>query len=125
MPGHTRAIASVTEYIASQPPGVRSTLRRVRAAIRKALPKAEETLSYRIPAYKLGGKAVIYFAAWKSHYSMYPATRTLVAALGEQFTGLEIAKGTIRFSYDTPVPIELIGRMAKFRATEARQKRRN
>jgi uncharacterized protein YdhG (YjbR/CyaY superfamily) len=97
----------------------------VRTAIRKALPKAVETISYQIPAYKLDGRTVIYFAAWTHHYSIYPATRTLVTAMGDELTDLEIAKGTIRFSYDTPVPAGLIGRIAKFRATEAKRKRRN
>jgi uncharacterized protein YdhG (YjbR/CyaY superfamily) len=119
------AVSSVANYIASRPPGVRPTLRRVRTAIRKALPKAVETISYQIPAYKLDGRTVIYFAAWTHHYSIYPATRTLVTAMGDELTDLEIAKGTIRFSYDTPVPAGLIGRIAKFRATEAKRKRRN
>jgi uncharacterized protein YdhG (YjbR/CyaY superfamily) len=117
------AFSSVGDYIASRPPAVRPTLRRVRAAIRKALPKAVETISYKIPTYRVGGKAVIYFAAWTHHYSIYPATRTLVAALGEELTALKIEKGTIRLSYDTPVPAGLIGRIAKFRAAETARRR--
>ena len=124
MAGRPAGIASVAEYIASQPKDVRPTLRRVRAAIRKALPKAVETLSYKIPTYRLDRKAVIYFAAWTHHYSIYPATRTLVSALGDDLAGLDIEKGTIRLSYDTPVPAVLIARIAKFRAREARPKRR-
>jgi uncharacterized protein YdhG (YjbR/CyaY superfamily) len=119
------AVSSVGDYIASRPPAVRPALRRVRAAIRKALPRAVETISYRIPTYRVGGKAVIYFAAWTHHYSIYPATRTLVAALGDELAALKIEKGTIRLSYDTPVPAGLIGRIAKFRASEAKPKRRN
>ena len=119
------AFSSVSEYIASRPQPVRPTLRRVRAAIRKALPKAVEAISYKIPTYRIGGRAVIYFAAWTHHYSIYPATRTLVAALGDELTALKIEKGTIRLSYDTPVPAGLIGRIAKFRASEAKPNRRN
>jgi len=116
-------VSSVADYIASKPLPVRATLRRVRAAIRKALPRAQEAISYKIPTYRMGGRAVIYFAAWTHHYSIYPVTRTLVAALGDELTDLEIAKGTIRFSYDTPVPAALIGRIAKFRAKEAGRRR--
>jgi uncharacterized protein YdhG (YjbR/CyaY superfamily) len=58
---------SVSEYITSQPQETRGALKRVRTAIRKALPRAEETISYQIPAYKLDGRAVIYFAGWKWH----------------------------------------------------------
>ena len=117
------SFASVTDYLASQPVEARSTLRKVRAAIRKALPKAEETLSYKIPTYKLGGKVVIYFAGWKQHYSIYPATRTLVAALKDDLRPYEVAKGTIRFPYDQTVPVALIGRIAKIRAAEASRSR--
>jgi uncharacterized protein YdhG (YjbR/CyaY superfamily) len=61
---------SVDEYIASKPEAVRGILERVRSAIRKALPGADEVISYQIPAYKLQGRAVIYFAGWKQHYSV-------------------------------------------------------
>lgn len=117
------AIGTVADYVASQPPAVRPTLRKVRAAVRKALPKAAETISYKIPAYRIGGKAVIYFAAWKRHYSIYPATRTLVAALKDDLAPYEVAKGTIRFPYDRTVPVALIGRIAKIRAAEASRSR--
>jgi uncharacterized protein YdhG (YjbR/CyaY superfamily) len=116
-------IESIAEYIAAQPPAARTVLRKVRGAIRKALPKAEETLSYKIPAFRVDGKAVIYFAAWKQHYSIYPATRTLVAAMKDDFASYEVAKGTIRFPYDRAVPLALIARIAKFRAAEASRSR--
>ena len=63
---------SIHEYIASQPEAARVVLERVRGAIRKALPGAEEAISYQIPAYKLHGGLVLYFAGWKKHYSLYP-----------------------------------------------------
>jgi uncharacterized protein YdhG (YjbR/CyaY superfamily) len=103
---------------------VRSTLRKVRAAIRKALPKSEETLSYKIPAYRVGGKAVIYFAAWKNHYSIYPVTRTLVAAMKDDLAPYEISKGTIRLPYSKAVPVVLIRRIAAFLAAEALERPR-
>ena len=74
---------SVDEYIASHPDAVQAVLKRVRRAIRKALPGAEEVISYKIPAYKLHGRAVLYFAGWKQHYSLYPAGDQLVAAFRE------------------------------------------
>jgi uncharacterized protein YdhG (YjbR/CyaY superfamily) len=119
----TVANGSVAEYLASQPPAARSTLRKVRAAIRKALPKAEETLSYKIPTYRIGGKAVIYFAAWKNHYSIYPASRAMLTALKDDLVPYEIEKGTIRFPYDRTVPIALIARIAKLRAAESTRAR--
>lgn len=110
---------SVAEYIASQPTEVRRVLRRVRSAIRKAVPKAEETISYRIPAYKLDGRTVIYFAGWKRHYSVYPATKRLVAAFKDELAPYEVNdKGTIRFPLTGPVPVTLIEAIARFRARE-------
>jgi len=67
---------SVGEYIAAQPEAVRGVLECVRSAIRKAMPTAEEAISYKMPAYKLNGGAVLWFAGWKRHYSVYPAGRS-------------------------------------------------
>jgi uncharacterized protein YdhG (YjbR/CyaY superfamily) len=110
---------SVDEYIAAQPESVRSALERVRAAIRKAVPLAEEVISYRMPTYKLNGRVVLYFAGWKKHYSLYPCTQTLVAAFKDDLAPCEVnGKGTVRFPLSRPLPIELIGRIARFRAQE-------
>ena len=109
---------SVDEYIALQPQAVQGMLQRVRSAIRKAVPGAEEVISYQIPTYKLHGRAVLYFAGWKQHYSLYPATGHLVAAFQDGLAPYEVSKGTIRFPLSEPVPVKLIERMAKFRAKE-------
>jgi uncharacterized protein YdhG (YjbR/CyaY superfamily) len=114
---------SVDEYIASQPETVQETLERVRSAIRKALPGAEEVISYQIPAYKVHGRAALYFAGWKKHYSLYPATRHLIEVFGDDLASYEVNdKGTIRFPLSQPVPMRLIGRIAKFRAKEVAER---
>jgi uncharacterized protein YdhG (YjbR/CyaY superfamily) len=109
---------SVDEYIAAQPPPVRPMLERVRATIRKALPGAAEGISYQIPVYKLGGVMVLYFAAFQRHYSIYPATERVLAALGEELAGRVHSKATIRFPLEDAVPTRLIARVAKLRAAE-------
>jgi len=109
---------SVDEYIASQPDPVRGLLERVRSAVRKAMPGAEEVISYKIPAYRLQGRVVLYFAGWQRHYALYPATDRLVAAFKDELAPYEVSKGTIRFPLSRPVPAALIGRIAKFRAKE-------
>jgi uncharacterized protein YdhG (YjbR/CyaY superfamily) len=109
---------SVDEYMASQPEEVQRILGRVRSAIREAVPGAEEVISYKIPTYKLHGRAVLYFAGWKQHYSLYPATERVVAAFKDELSSYEVSKGTIRFPLNQPVPVKLIGRIAKFRAEE-------
>ncbi|MGA3042177.1 MAG: DUF1801 domain-containing protein [Bryobacteraceae bacterium] len=109
---------SVDEYLAAQPETVRGILGRVRNAIRKAVPRAEETISYKMPTYKLDGDRLLYFAGWKQHYSLYPATERVVAAFQDELAPYEIDKGTIRFPLSQPVPVKLIGRIAAFRAKE-------
>lgn len=113
-----KSFKSVDEYIAAQPEDVQGILARVRATIRKALPGAEEAISYQIPTYKLEGGPVIYFAGWKQHYSLYPAGDRLVAEFKDDLAAYEIRKGTIRFPLSKRVPVKLIERIAKFRAEE-------
>ena len=110
---------SVDEYIASLPPETHLPLRRVRAVIKKALPKATEGISYQIPVYKVGGRMVLYFAGFKTHYSIYPATAKLLKAMKKELTPHLHSKATLRFSYDESVPTHLISRIAKARAAEA------
>jgi uncharacterized protein YdhG (YjbR/CyaY superfamily) len=112
------APATVDAYLAAQPAPARAALTRVRAALRKALPGAEETISYSIPALRLGGRMVIYFAGWKAHWSLYPFGEAVRAAFGEALLGLEFSKGTIRFPLDRPVPVGLVQRLARYRAAE-------
>ncbi|WP_100003814.1 iron chaperone [Phyllobacterium zundukense] len=110
---------SVDEYIATQPEAAKDILERVRNTIRKALPTAEEVISYQIPAYKLRGAAILYFAGWKKHYSLYPANEQLVAFFKNDLAPYEVNnKGTIRFPLSRPIPLKLIERIAKFRAKE-------
>jgi uncharacterized protein YdhG (YjbR/CyaY superfamily) len=115
---------SVDEYLASKPANVRAVLERVRNAIRKALPGAEETISYQIPVYKIDSVPVLFFAGWKEHYSLYPASDALVAAFQKELADYELSKGTIRFPLNDPVPLRLVQRIAKFRARQlsAREK---
>jgi uncharacterized protein YdhG (YjbR/CyaY superfamily) len=109
---------SVDEYIASLPPETHLPLRRVRAVIKKALPKATEGISYQIPVYKVGGKMVLYFAGFKNHYSVYPATAKLLKAMKKELAPHLHSKATLRFSYDEKVPAVLIARIARTRAAE-------
>lgn len=115
---------SVDDYIAAQPQSARAALSRVRAAIREALPRADETISYNMPTYKLGGSAVIFFAAWKRHFSLYPASQKLIGFFRKDLAAATIDKSTIRFSLAEPVPDGLIGRIAKFRVRELAERDR-
>jgi uncharacterized protein YdhG (YjbR/CyaY superfamily) len=112
-------IETVDDYIAAQPEAARETLETVRSAIRKAVPKAEESISYHIAAYKLGGVALLYFAGWKKHYSLYPVTAGVIAALKDEPAPHKVVKSTLQFPLSEPVPVALIKKIAKIRAREA------
>ncbi len=114
---------TVDEYIASMPEAAQVALGQVRSAIRKAIPRAEETISYNIPTYKVNGRAALYFAGWKRFYSIYPAGKSLIAAFSNELAGAEIVKSTLRFPLSNPVPVRLIGEIAKFRAKEMSERR--
>ena len=106
---------SVDEYIAAQPEALRPKLEQVRAAIRRAVPKAVEGIGYRMPGYKLHGKPMLYFAGFKEHYSLFAASGTFFAALEDELGGYELRKGTVQFPLTKSVPVKLIARIAKLR----------
>ncbi len=109
---------SVEAYIASQPDAAQVKLELVRSAILSALPDAEEVISYNIPTYKLHGESVIHFAGWKRHYSLYPASPVLVEVFKDELAPYRVERATLRFSLSDPVLVELIERIARFRAVE-------
>ena len=116
----TAAPTTIGQYIAGFPKPVQTILRRVRSSLRKGLPAAEETIAYRIPAFKVGGRTVIYFAGWKAHYSIYPANDRLVSAFRAELEPYEVnGKGTVRFPLSKPVPAKLLERIARFRGKDA------
>jgi uncharacterized protein YdhG (YjbR/CyaY superfamily) len=117
MSGMKQSVAtSVDEYIAAQPEAVRPKLEQVRAAIQRAVPEAVEVIGYGMPGFKLHRKALLYFAAFKEHYSLFAASGTFFATLEKELKGYEVRKGTVHFSLTKPVPVKLIGRIAKLRA---------
>ena len=113
---------TVDEYIAAQPDQAQPVLSRVRSVIRSAISKAAESISYEMPTYRLDGERLLYFAGWKSFYSLYPATRRLIEAFKGELGGYEVVKSTIRFPLSEPVPVKLIERIARFRAGEVAER---
>ena len=106
---------TIDEYIATFPPDIQVILRKIRATIAKAIPKAQEKISYRIPAFALDGD-VIYFAAFKKHIGVYPPVRD--AKLKKEIARYAGPKGNLQFPLAEPIPYPLIGRIAKARAKE-------
>lgn len=107
--------ATIDDYIATFPPDVQEILRKIRATIAKAIPQAQEKISYRIPAFALDGD-VIYFAAFKKHIGVYPPVRD--AKLRKEVARYAGPKGNLQFPLAERMPYALIGRIAKARAKE-------
>ena len=120
MKSNSTAPRDIDEYIAGFPNDVQRALTRVRKAIRKAAPDAQESISYRIPAFTLAGY-LVYFAAWKHHIGFYPASAG-ITKFKKELSKYQVAKGSVRFPLDEPMPLDLIGRIVKFRAAENLQR---
>ena len=116
----SKKFKTVDEYIASFPDGVRVILERIRGIVRKAAPRAEEKISYGMPAYKLRHN-LVYFAAHTKHIGLYP-TPSATGAFAEEFAPYESGKGSIKFPLDKPIPYDLIRRIVEFRVKEEERK---
>ena len=118
-----KTFSYVDEYMAGLPPAVRVVLGEVRAIIHRAIPGAEEVISYRIPAVRVGGgRPLLWFAGWKGHYSLYPVNGATAAHLGAELSRYELGKGTLRLPLSEPIPAKLIERIAKLRVQQASAK---
>lgn len=109
---------SVAAYIAVQPKATASVLSRMRTILKRALPHADEVISYQIPTYRLHGRNTLFFAGYKEHVALYPASAAVLRALGDAAKGHLASKATLRFSLDEPLPAKLIERAAKARSQE-------
>jgi len=116
----SRTSSEVAAYIAGFPRPVQSRLRKVRATIRANAPKAEEIISYRIPAYRQHGM-LVYFAGFKEHIGFFPPVRG-DAALARALSKYAGPKGNLRFSHDEPLPLGLIARIVRHRVRQDRER---
>jgi uncharacterized protein YdhG (YjbR/CyaY superfamily) len=107
---------TVDEYLESLPVDVRSILTQLRKTIKSTAPKAEESISYGMPAYKYHG-ALVYFAAFKNHCSFFPGSSQVVK-LYEELKSFKTAKGTIQFTIDKPLPVTIVKKIVKARMKE-------
>ena len=108
---------TVDDYLAEVPEPARSTLEKVRAVIRSAVPKdATEVISYRIPAFR-HKKIIVWYAAFSGHCSLFP-TASVISKFKDELKAYKIAKGTIQFPVDKPLPSALLKRIVKARLTD-------
>jgi uncharacterized protein YdhG (YjbR/CyaY superfamily) len=113
---------NIDDYLAAVPEPARSMLKKMRAAIRSALPEAIETISYRIPAFKHKG-VLVWFAAFSDHCSLFP-TASVIEAFKNELKGFSTSKGTIQFPTDKPLPTALVKKLVKARVVQNESKRR-
>jgi uncharacterized protein YdhG (YjbR/CyaY superfamily) len=112
------APTSVEDYLAALPEAPRAALEKLRKTIRAAAPEATETISYQMPAFKLHGRFLVSYAAFKNHCSLFPASEAVIEALGEELRPYFSGKGTIRFTTDKPLPTALVKKIMKTRIEE-------
>jgi len=119
---NAKRVRNIDEYIAAFPVNIQARLQEVRDIIKKAVPAAEETISYNMPAFKLNGVHLIYFAGWKNHISLYPFSSAMEASLPEVAAYKISGRGTIQFPVDKPLPVEFVEMIVKLREKEIRNK---
>jgi uncharacterized protein YdhG (YjbR/CyaY superfamily) len=112
--------AAVRAYIAALPPKTRRAVKALRTLIRAAASGCADGFSYRIPAVRLDGRLIVWYAAWSEHTSIYPITAAMQSAAGAKLAKFKISKGTLRFPLSAPLPTAFITRLVKARVAEAR-----
>ena len=109
---------TIDEYLARVNADHRDALQKIREAIRAAAPKAEESISYGIPAFRLKGRSLVFFGAWVNHCAFYPGSSATLKKFQNELSDFQTSKGTLRFSPDKPLPVALVKRLVKARIAE-------
>ena len=108
----------IDAYLAKLPQDQREVLQRLRTQIARLLPNAGETISYGMPAFAIDGHAVIWFAGWKDHCSIYPLTDTFLKAHADELKGYGRTKGSLHFTPKSPLPEALVDELVRARLAD-------
>src|SRR5215217_6884855 len=116
MDAASKQFKTIDEYIETFPEDVRTTLNELRQTIKETAPEAEETINYQMPTYALHGN-LVYFAAFKNHIGFYP-TPSGIEAFKKELSPYKVAKGSVQFPIDQPLPLPLIRKIVEYRVKE-------
>jgi len=111
---------TIDEYIETFPEDVQAILRKMRQTIRDAAPGAVEAISYQMPTFKLNGRNLVHFAAFKSHIGFYPIP-TGIEAFKDELSPYKQGKGSVQFPLDKPIPYSLVERIVRYRVKEEQE----
>ncbi len=110
--------SAIDAYLAKLPQDQRAALERLRKQVVRLVPDAVEAISYGIPTFKLNGKALLWFAGWKAHCSIYPLTDTFLAGHADELKGYRRTKGSLHFTSDAPLPKALLEQLVRARVAD-------
>jgi len=125
MKGESNGAASVDAYITALPESSRRLMQQLREAIHAAAPEATETISYQMPTFKLDGRALVGYAAFKNHCSLFPMSMAVIAAHAAELQPYLAGRATVRFQPDKPLPADLVQRMVRARVAENAARKRS
>jgi uncharacterized protein YdhG (YjbR/CyaY superfamily) len=111
-------MTAMDEYLGGLPPAQRGALARVRATVARAAPDAVEGTSYGVPAFLVGGRPLLGFRASARHLSVYPFSPAAIDAVRDRLGGFDVAKGTVRFTPETPLPEDVLEDLVRARRRE-------
>jgi uncharacterized protein YdhG (YjbR/CyaY superfamily) len=109
--------ASIDEYVATFPKETQNIMQQLRAAIKAAAPEAEEEIAYQMPTFALNGNLVL-FSAWKNHIGFYGTSDAIQETLKDELSMYANEKGSLKFPFNKPLPLELIKKIVKLRVDE-------
>jgi len=98
--------------------GQKAQYARLQMVVKEVAPEAEETIAYGMPTYKYKGKPLVHFGIFKDHISLFPASGTAVSELGQRLAPWKTAKGTLKFTLDSPVPDDIMRELVSYRISE-------
>src|SRR5437867_7185679 len=116
---------TIDDYLATVNADDRAILEKLRKTIHAVAPKAEECISYGIPAFRLNGRSLVFFGAWANHCAFYPGSSATLKKFRNELRDFQTSKGTIRFSPGNPLPVPLVRKLVKARIAENNNKNRS